>query len=127
METYSGMILTGQRRRTREKTLSHCHYVHHKSNMERPGHEPGLRVQKPVTNRLSHATAKMSMLVFSLRRWRQYVPPKRFCVPTSPHGVTIQKTNNNTLSSARTSNLTKYRKTRIRNRFQDDCQFGFKS
>jgi hypothetical protein len=26
-------------------------------------------------------------------RWRQYVPPKRWYIPTSPHGVTTKKTN----------------------------------
>jgi hypothetical protein len=26
-------------------------------------------------------------------RWRQYVPPKRWYLPTSPHGVSTQKTN----------------------------------
>jgi hypothetical protein len=37
---------------------------------------------------------KMLLLVFWIvtLRWRQYVSLKHWCLPTSPHGVTIQKT-----------------------------------
>jgi hypothetical protein len=40
-----------------EKNLSQCQFVHHKSHMDWPGSEPGLRVERPLTNRLSHGTA----------------------------------------------------------------------
>jgi hypothetical protein len=33
-----------------KKNLSHCHSVHHKSHMDWPGIEPGLRGEKAVTN-----------------------------------------------------------------------------
>jgi hypothetical protein len=48
------------------------------------------------------AVVKMSMLVFCVVmtcrlvgqhwRWRQYVPPKHWYLPTSPHSVSTQKT-----------------------------------
>jgi hypothetical protein len=40
-------------------------------------------------------TLRVSMLVFCVvtpLRWRQYVPPKHWYLPTSPHGVTNHKT-----------------------------------
>jgi hypothetical protein len=36
------------------RNLSQCHFVHHKSY---PGSNPGLRGERPATNRLSHGTA----------------------------------------------------------------------
>jgi hypothetical protein len=40
-----------------------------------------------------------------LHGWRQYVPPKRWPLPTSPHGVTTQKTNIDVFTAVRTSNF----------------------
>jgi hypothetical protein len=39
-----------------EKNVSQCHFVHHKSQNDWPGREPGLRGERPATNRLSHGT-----------------------------------------------------------------------
>jgi hypothetical protein len=38
------------------KNLSQCHFVHHKFHMDWPGMNPGLRRERPATNRLSHGT-----------------------------------------------------------------------
>jgi hypothetical protein len=42
-----------------------------------------------------------------LQRWRRkkYVPPKRRCLPTIPHGLAIQKTNIDIFTTVRTWNL----------------------
>jgi hypothetical protein len=45
-----------------ERNLSQCHFVHHKSYMDWPGSNPGLRGEKPVTNRLRHGTASVSYI-----------------------------------------------------------------
>jgi hypothetical protein len=44
------------------KNLSQCHFVHHKSHMDSPGMEPGLRSGRPAANLLSHGTAHNSTL-----------------------------------------------------------------
>jgi hypothetical protein len=56
MESHGGMMLTEENRIT-QKTLSHCHFVHHKSRVN-PGANPGLFGERPATKRLSHGTAR---------------------------------------------------------------------
>jgi hypothetical protein len=45
-------------------------------------------------------------VIFKPWRWRQYVSPKRWYLPTNLHGITTQKKNINIYTSVRTSNLT---------------------
>jgi hypothetical protein len=40
-----------------EKNLSQCHFVYHKSHMDRQAASAGFRSEKPVTNRLSCSMA----------------------------------------------------------------------
>jgi hypothetical protein len=41
-----------------------------------------------------------------IRTEEQYIPPKRWYLPASPHGVTTQKDNIEIFAAVRTSNLT---------------------
>jgi hypothetical protein len=43
------------------ENLSQCHFVHHNIWTD-PGSNPGLRCEKPATNRLSHGTAEFLVL-----------------------------------------------------------------
>jgi hypothetical protein len=62
-----------------EKNLSQCHFVHHKSHMDLTwDRTPGLRGERPATNRLSHGTASSVVLV-SVRIWN-YLCVKFFFV-----------------------------------------------
>jgi hypothetical protein len=47
---------------------------------------------------------ELTKLIMSQRRWRQYVPAKRWYLPR-PHDVTTQKTNIDIFTTVRTSNL----------------------
>jgi hypothetical protein len=49
-----------------QRNLSQCHFVHHKSHMDWPGVNPGLRCERPATNRLSHSTALLGRYTHSL-------------------------------------------------------------
>jgi hypothetical protein len=40
-------------------------------------------------------------------RWRQYISPKRWYLPTRPHDVTCQKSNIDIFTAVRTSDITK--------------------
>jgi hypothetical protein len=44
------------------ENLPQCHFVHHISHMTWPGANPGRRGGKPMTNRLSYATAYLHHL-----------------------------------------------------------------
>jgi hypothetical protein len=63
------MKLTEENRSTRGKNLSLCHFVDHKSHMDWPGIEPGpgLRGERPATNRLSHEKVYNVALTNSFR------------------------------------------------------------
>jgi hypothetical protein len=43
-----------------EKTLTQCHFVHHKHTWTEPDANPDLWGERPVTNRLSHGTAYLT-------------------------------------------------------------------
>jgi hypothetical protein len=43
-----------------KKYLPRHHFVHHKSHLPDPGANPGRRVGKPATNRLSYGAAELS-------------------------------------------------------------------
>jgi hypothetical protein len=62
-----------------EKKLLQCHFVHHKSHMDRPGREPG--PPRPATNRLSHGKKKRIKIkiYFNERSFIEYLI-KRFFI-----------------------------------------------
>jgi hypothetical protein len=68
-----------------EKSLSQCHFVHHKSNIDWPGIEPELTRWGPATNRLSHGTSSVqSLLYHRSERKKVHILPTQciyvFCV-----------------------------------------------
>jgi hypothetical protein len=48
------------------QNLPQFHIFHHKSHMTDPGSNPDLRGERPATNRLTHDTANMTLVIFSL-------------------------------------------------------------
>jgi hypothetical protein len=65
---------------------------------------------KPPQNRLVRDRDSNSVPPsFGLKpwRWTQYVSPKRWYLPTSPHSVTTQKTNIDIFTAVRTSHFMK--------------------
>jgi hypothetical protein len=66
------MKLEGENPSTRGGNLSQCHFVHHKSHMDWPGSKPGLRGDRPATNRLSHSTGKLASSVSQPVRWTSW-------------------------------------------------------
>jgi hypothetical protein len=65
------MLLTGQNRRTRRKTRPSATLSTTNPKWFDPGANPGLRVERPATNDLSHGTAKIRWLVQSIYRTKQ--------------------------------------------------------
>jgi hypothetical protein len=61
LESRGGMILTEESRRTRRKTCPIAILSTTNSTRIEPGTNPGLRDEKPVTNRLSHIMAVLWM------------------------------------------------------------------
>jgi hypothetical protein len=45
------------------RNLPQCHFVYHKPIWTDPGSNPGLRGERPATNRLSHGTAMSHLLM----------------------------------------------------------------
>jgi len=48
-----------------EADLSQWHFVQHKSHMDCLGSNPGLRGERPVTDRLNYGKAELSLGVFA--------------------------------------------------------------
>jgi hypothetical protein len=69
MESYSGIILTVKPKNS-EENLSQCHFVLHKSHIDRP---------RPATNCLSHGTADEDRCLVQYLRKRGWVA-SRFCL-----------------------------------------------
>jgi hypothetical protein len=57
LESYGGMILTGETRRTRRKTCPSATLSTTNPTWIDPGANPDLRSERPATNDLSHCTA----------------------------------------------------------------------
>jgi hypothetical protein len=51
------------------RKLSQCHFVHYKSQVDCPGHEPGPLCERPGPNRLSHGTALTQGRFYALTWW----------------------------------------------------------
>jgi hypothetical protein len=60
-------MLTEENGRNLKKNLSQCQFVYHKSDIDDCGANPGLRGERPATNRLSHDTAVPTTLGISYR------------------------------------------------------------
>jgi hypothetical protein len=68
MENLVERWLTGETEVFRENLLQ-CHFVHHKSQMTRPGVSQGRRGRKPATNHLSYGTANNNSDITITWRW----------------------------------------------------------
>jgi hypothetical protein len=62
------MKLTGENRRTREKTCPSATLSTTNHTWTDPGSNPGLRGERPATNRLSHGTADLKGLKVTVTR-----------------------------------------------------------
>jgi hypothetical protein len=59
------MILAGENRRTQRKTCSSATLSATNPPWTNPGANPGIRIEKPATNRLSHDTAPMAVTLYA--------------------------------------------------------------
>jgi hypothetical protein len=74
------MKITGENRSTREKTCPSATLSTTNPTLTDPGSIPGLRGERPATNRLSHGTALViRLLIMSRSRYKQ------------PKGTTLQR------------------------------------
>jgi hypothetical protein len=48
-----------------ETDLSHCHFFHYKSHMDYLGSNPGLRGERPATDRLNYGKNELPLGVFA--------------------------------------------------------------
>ena len=64
---YGGMKLTGENRSTREETCLSATLSTTIPTWTEPGSNPGLRDERPATNRLSHGTAPCYSLTFIIK------------------------------------------------------------
>jgi hypothetical protein len=77
-----GMILTGENRKTRRKTCPSAPFSNTNPTLIDPGANPGLRGERPATNRLSHGvwvssatTCERVMIEFRLPLLFPSLPP----------------------------------------------------
>jgi hypothetical protein len=56
-----------------EKSLSQCHFIHHKSHMDLAGIFSNLRDERPMANSLHHGTALKLIINVEKRRTEQDV------------------------------------------------------
>jgi hypothetical protein len=61
LESDGGMILKGENRKTRKRTCPNATLSTTNPTWIEPGANPGLRVERPATNDLSHGTALKSL------------------------------------------------------------------
>jgi hypothetical protein len=61
MESYGGMILTGENRSTRRETCPSATMSSTNPTYTEPGANSGLRGERPATNRLSYDTAMIPL------------------------------------------------------------------
>jgi hypothetical protein len=71
MENDGGMILTGENRRTRRETCPNATLFTTYPTWIDLGANPGLRGERPATNRLSHGTARISLLLLLFTGWHR--------------------------------------------------------
>jgi hypothetical protein len=64
------MKLTGENRSTREKTCPSATFSISNPTWTDPGSNPGLRGERPATNRLSHGTALMNVCSNCMVKWQ---------------------------------------------------------
>jgi len=63
VERWVGDTEKGKQKRW-ETDVSQCYFVHHKSHMDYFESNPGLRGERPATDRLNYGKAELSLGVF---------------------------------------------------------------